>query len=99
MTFCSYFSEQQQEEDAMHRESGLGLLDFQACLDANKTATRQKRNSYQKWTEVERYEIGKYASIYGHANDCAEVPNRIETVEWKYRAEVFKLYQEEIEND
>ena len=82
----------------MHRESGLGLLDFQACLDANKTATRQKRNSYQKWTEVERYEIGKYASIYGHANAVRKFQTESRPLNESTVRRFSKLYQEEIEN-
>ena len=98
MTYCSSFSEQQRKEDALHRESSLGLLDFQACLDANKTATSQKRNSYQKWNEVERYHIEKYASIYGHANAVRKFQTKSRLLNESTVRRFAKLYQEEIEN-
>lgn len=82
----------------MRRESGLGVLDFQACLDANKSATSQKRKSYQKWTEVERYEIGKYASIYGHANAVRKFETNARSLNESTVRRFAKLYQEEIEN-
>ena len=46
-------------------ESGLGLMDYRACSEANASITSNRPKHYRKWSEKERYEIGKYAAIHG----------------------------------
>ena len=67
-------------------------------MEANKSATSQKRKSYQKWTDEERYDIGKYASIYGHANAVRKFETKQRPLNESTVRRFAKLYQEEIEN-
>ena len=46
-------------------ESGLGVMDYQACSEASTNITSNRPKNYRKWSEKERYEIGKYAAIHG----------------------------------
>ena len=74
------------------------MLDFRACLEANRSATSQTRKSYQKWMDVERYEIGKYASIYGPANAVRKFETKAKPLNESTVRRFAKLYKEEIEN-
>ena len=40
-------------------------MDYRACLEASANITSNRSKSYRKWSEKERYEIGKYAAIHG----------------------------------
>ena len=48
-------------------ESGLGTLDYEASIQAiaNSAATSKKRKSYNRWSDKDRFNIGKYAAVYG----------------------------------
>ena len=46
-------------------ESGLGVMDYRACSEASTNITSNRPKNYRKWSEKERYEIGKYAAIHG----------------------------------
>ena len=38
-------------------KSGLGVMDYRACLKASITITPSRSKNYRKWSEKERYEI------------------------------------------
>ena len=42
-----------------------GVRDYQACSEASTNITSNRPKNYRKWSEKERYEIGKYAAIHG----------------------------------
>ena len=46
-------------------ESGLGIMDYRSCSEASTNITSNRPKNYRKWSEKERYEIGKYAAIHG----------------------------------
>ena len=46
-------------------ESGLGVMDYRACSEATTNITSNRSKNYRKWSEKERYEIGKYTAIHG----------------------------------
>ena len=46
-------------------ESDLGVMDYRACSEASTNITSNRPKNYRKWSEKERYEIGKYAAIHG----------------------------------
>ena len=46
-------------------ESGLGVMNYQACSEASTHITSNRPKNYRKWSEKERYEIGTYAAIHG----------------------------------
>ena len=45
----------------------MGILEYNAVADATTSIVTQvkKRNSYQRWTASERFEIGKYGAQNG----------------------------------
>ena len=47
--------------------SGLGLLDYSSVGEAVANLSGSKINFYQKWTEKQRFQIGKYAAENGPA--------------------------------
>ena len=47
--------------------SGLGSLDFSSVSKAVANSSGSKRKSYQKWTDRQRFQIGKYAAENGPA--------------------------------
>ena len=77
-------------------ESGLEIMDYRACSEASANITSNRPKNYRKWSEKERYEIGKYAAIYG--SRAAERKFHIkEKPLSKGNARRFsKLYKEEI---
>ena len=40
-------------------------MDYRACSEASTNITSNRPKNYRKWSEKERYEIGKYAAIHG----------------------------------
>ena len=46
-------------------ESGLRVMDYRTCSEASTNTTSNRPKNYRKWSEKERYEIGKYAAING----------------------------------
>ena len=47
-----------------------GVIDYQACSEASTNITSNRPKYYKKWSEKERYEIGKYVAI--HRSGAAE---------------------------
>ena len=45
-------------------ESGLGVMDYRAYVEASTNITSSRPKNYRKWSEKERYEIGRYAAIH-----------------------------------
>ena len=52
-------------QDMNYRETWLGAVDFQCVQGAVAAIVPNKRGKYQKYTERERYAIGRYGSEYG----------------------------------
>ena len=40
-------------------------MDYRTCSEASTNSTSNRPKNYRKWSEKERYEIGKYAAING----------------------------------
>ena len=55
--------------------SGLGSLDYSYVSEAVANSSGSKRNSYQKWTDKQRFQIGKYAA----ENDLAAAARKFTT--------------------
>ena len=47
--------------------SGSGSLDFSSVSKAVANSSGSKRKSYKKWTDRQRFQIGKYAAENGPA--------------------------------
>ena len=50
---------------SLRRDSNLGELDFQAVQDEIAQKKFKRKTSYQKYSEEDRFKIGKYASENG----------------------------------
>ena len=48
-----------------YTETCLGAIDFQRVQDSVAVVIPNKRGKYEKYTDKERYDIGKYGSKYG----------------------------------
>ena len=46
-------------------DSGLGILDYEACSEASASTTSNRSKKYVRWSDKERFEIGKYAAVHG----------------------------------
>ena len=54
-------------ESSLRRDSNLGELDFQVVHDEIAQKKSKRKTSYQKYSEEDRFKIGKYASENGAA--------------------------------
>ena len=52
---------------SMQDFSGLGSLDYSYVSEAVANSSGSKRNSYQKWHDKQRFQIGEYAAENGPA--------------------------------
>ena len=48
-----------------YTETCIGAIDFQCVQDSVAVVIPNKRGKYEKYTDKERYDIGKYGSEYG----------------------------------
>ena len=77
-------------------ESCLGVMDYRACSEASTNITSNRPKNYRKWSEKERYEIGKYAAIHG-SRAAERMFHTKEKLLSECNARIFsKLYNEEI---
>ena len=79
----------------MQPQSGLGVLDYETCVEATSKIP-SKRKSYQKWSDKERYDIGKYASLHGPVPAAKKFGTKKKTLNESSTRRFAKLYQEEL---
>ena len=79
----------------MQQQSGLGVLDHEACVEATSKIP-SKRKSYQKWSDKERYDIGKYASLHGPVPAAKKFGTKEKPLNESSARRFAKLYQEEL---
>ena len=77
-------------------ESGLGVMDYRACSEANTSITSNRPKKYRKWSEKERYEIGKYAAIHGSRAAERKFCMKEKPLSESNARRFSKLYKEEI---
>ena len=51
-------------QGSLQLQSGLGVLDYEVCMKATDTISTKRKN-YQRWSDKERFQIGKYAALNG----------------------------------
>ncbi|XP_057303392.1 uncharacterized protein LOC130640840 [Hydractinia symbiolongicarpus] len=59
--------EQSPQPTDFQQESSLGSLDYEAVTDATENVKSSGKKSYNRWSEKERFDIGKYVAIHGGA--------------------------------
>ena len=77
-------------------ESGLGFMDYRACSEASTNITSNRPKNYRKWSEKERYEIGKYAAIHGSRAAERKFHTKEKPLSESNARRFSKLYKEEI---
>ena len=77
-------------------ESGLGVMDYRACSEASTNITSNRPKNYRKWSEKERYEIGKYAAIHGSRAAERKFHTKEKPLSESNAQRFSKLYKEEI---
>ena len=77
-------------------ESGLGVMDYRACSEASTNITSNRPKNYRKWSEKERYEIGKYAAIHGSRAAERKFHTKEKPLSESNARRFSKLYKEEI---
>ena len=77
-------------------ESGLGVMDYRACSETSTNITSNRLKNYRKWSEKERYEIGKYAAIHGSRAAERKFYTKEKPLSESNVRRFSKLYKEEI---
>ena len=77
-------------------ESGLGVMDYRACSEARTNITSNRPKNCRKWSEKERYEIGKYAAIHGSRAAERKFHTKEKPISESNTQRFSKLYKEEI---
>ena len=77
-------------------ESGLRVMDYQACSEASTNITSNRPKNYRKWSEKERYEIRKYAAIHGSRATERKFHTKEKPLSESNARRFSKLYKEEI---
>ena len=77
-------------------KSGLGVMDYRACSEASTNITSNGLKNYQKWSENDRYEIGKYAAIHGSRAVRRKFHTKEKSLSESNVQRFSKLYKEKI---
>ena len=77
-------------------ESGLGVMDYQTCSEASTNITSNRPKDYRKWSEKERYEIGKYTVIHGSRAAERKFHTKEKPLSESNARRFSKLYKEQI---
>ena len=84
------------DQQSVPMESGLGVMDYQACSEASTNITSNRPKNYRKWSEKERSEIGKYAAKHGSRAAERKFHTKEKPLSESNARRFSKLYKEEI---
>ena len=77
--------------------SGSGSLDYSSVIKAVTNSSFSKRNSYQKWTDKQRFQIGKYAAENGPAAPSRKFTTKQKPLNESTVRRFCSLYKRELE--
>jgi len=86
------------DQQTRQMESGLGIMDYRACSEASTSTTSKRSNKYVRWSDKERFEIGKYASIHGSRAAERKYHTQNKPLNESSARRFAKAYKEEIRN-
>ena len=69
-------------------------MDYQACSKASTNITSNRPKNYRKWSEKERYEIGKYAAMHGSRAAERKFHTKEKPISESIAPRFSKLYEE-----
>ena len=73
------------------------MLDYEACVQARSEATTKKKTSYNRWSDKDRFQIGKYASIHGSSAAAKKFSPKEKPLNESSARQFSALYKEELE--
>ena len=82
---------------SMQELSGLGWLDYSSISEAVANLSGSKRNSYQKWTDKQRLQIGKYTAENGSAAATRKFTTKQNSLNKSTIRRFCNLYKRELE--
>ena len=77
--------------------SGSGSLDYSSVIKAVTNSSVSKRNSYQKWTDKQRFQIWKYAAENGPAAPSRKFTTKQKPLNESTIQRFCNLYKRELE--
>ena len=77
--------------------SRLGSLNYSSVSEAVTNSSGLKRNSYQKWTDKQRFQIGKYAAKNGPAAAARKFTTKQNPLNKNTVQRFCNLYKRELE--
>ena len=84
------------DQQSVRMESGLGVTDYRACSEISTNITSNRTKNYRKWSQKERYEIGKDAAINGSRAAERKFHTKEKPLSESNARRFSKLYKEEI---
>lgn len=82
-----------------HEDTALGKVDFQKVTQSvEKVISNNKRGRYNKFTDKERYQIGKYASENGPARAVRHFEKKFPTLNESTVRDMKRKYEDEVNN-
>ena len=76
------------------------MLDYQASVQAIADSTNsQKRKTYCRWSDKDRFQIGKYATVHGTAAAAKKFATKDKPLNESSARRFSALYKEEIKKE
>ena len=102
--FCSLIilattSSSAQEFPEFQKESGLGMVDYRAVTEAVKSSSKKsnRKKRYTRWSNKERFTIGKYAAENGHAATAQKFSSKEKPLNESTVRRFSKRYKDELQ--
>ena len=80
-----------------HAETSLGLLDYEAVVNASSDSLTKKRVSYQKFFPTDKYKIGKWAAEFGTASTLRKFKCFFPNLKESNVCSICQRYEEELQ--
>ena len=83
--------------DIEHGETALGKVDFEVVMQSvEEVLSSNKRGRYNKFTDTDRYQIGKYASENGPARAVTHFEKKFPRLNESSVRDMKRKYEDEI---
>ena len=79
-------------------EAGLGAIDIAEIAQENELVRRKRRQVYNKWSDEDRYKVGKYALENGAAAAVRKFKGTFKNLKRKYCAWLQETVETELKN-
>ena len=79
-----------------HSDTNLGLLDFEVASSAMKESGKNKRERYYKYTDEERFNIGKHMAEFGAASSLRKFKGKFPDLNESTLRSMREKYEKEL---